>query len=95
MTALVNQPVAITLNGGVNAFRFYKSGVITGNCASGTSHAVLAVGYTTVNGKQAIIVKNSWGSGWGQKGYVYISTASANSGNGVCGILTRPSYPTA
>jgi C1A family cysteine protease len=30
-------------------------------------HAVLAVGYDDVN--QWFIVRNSWGTGWGMKGY--------------------------
>jgi C1A family cysteine protease len=30
-------------------------------------HAVLAVGYN--DGAQVFIVRNSWGSGWGQQGY--------------------------
>jgi C1A family cysteine protease len=30
-------------------------------------HAVLAVGYD--NAKQVFIVRNSWGTSWGQKGY--------------------------
>jgi C1A family cysteine protease len=33
-------------------------------------HAVLAVGYNDV--KKHIIVKNSWGRGWGDKGYFYM-----------------------
>jgi C1A family cysteine protease len=33
-------------------------------------HAVLAVGYD--DSKQCLIVRNSWGSGWGIKGYFYL-----------------------
>lgn len=32
------------------------------------NHAVCAIGYT----KEHLIVKNSWGEGWGDKGYFYI-----------------------
>jgi C1A family cysteine protease len=33
-------------------------------------HAVLAVGYD--DSKQCLIVRNSWGTGWGDKGYFYL-----------------------
>lgn len=35
-------------------------------------HAVLVVGYTTINSKEYWIVRNSWGSGWGDAGYFYM-----------------------
>jgi C1A family cysteine protease len=33
-------------------------------------HAVVCVGYD--DAKQAFIVRNSWGTGWGDKGYFYM-----------------------
>lgn len=35
-------------------------------------HAVCVVGYKTINGKLYFIVRNSWGSAWGDKGYFYM-----------------------
>jgi KDEL-tailed cysteine endopeptidase len=67
------RPVVI----GVDAarFRFFGSGVV--NCVNSSvwatiNHAVLAVGYDIFNSTPYYIIKNSWGRGWGEKGYVRI-----------------------
>jgi len=92
--ALTVNPVAVLIESDQDVFQFYSSGIITANCSSNVDHAVLAVGYTTINGTEAFIVKNSWGTGWGQAGYAYISSDPLqNNGTGVCGILTQPSIP--
>lgn len=53
-------------------FFSYRSGVYsysTGAYAGG--HAILIIGYD--DGQQAFIVKNSWGSGWGEAGYFMVA----------------------
>lgn len=53
-------------------FRYYKTGVYkytTGNYLGG--HAVIIVGYDDSN--KCWIVKNSWGTGWGDNGYFRIA----------------------
>jgi len=90
-SALVDSPVSVVIEADQDIFQFYSSGVIHANCGASTDHAVLAVGYDKVGLYESFIVKNSWGSSWGKDGYVWISDAqSANSGLGVCGILTQP-----
>ena len=50
------------------------------------------VGYgTTSDGKNYYIVKNSWGQGWGEKGYIRISRNACKHGKGVCGIISDSS----
>jgi hypothetical protein len=46
----------------------------------------VAVGY----GANYYIVKNSWGSDWGESGYVRIGMAD---GSGICGINQNVAYP--
>jgi C1A family cysteine protease len=48
------------------------------NCLGG--HAVCIVGYTTLNGKEVLIVRNSWGENWGDHGYCYIPTSFIDKG---------------
>ena len=75
-----------------NVFQQYTSGVITSTtCGTNLDHAILAVGYSTGTGAGDYwIVENSWGTSWGNKGYVYIGMSS---GVGICGINKQVEYP--
>ena len=65
-------------------FQQYKTGVLDSeNCGTNLDHGVLAVGYGSEGGKDYILVKNSWGSSWGDSGYIKIADKS---GPGICGI---------
>jgi len=76
-------PLSIALN--ADLLMSYSGGVITGtpdDCPiSGMDHAVLMVGYDLTQSPPYWIVKNSWGSDWGENGYFRIE-----SDNGLCGI---------
>jgi len=77
----------------VDDFMHYTSGVYSSKrCGTGdkdVNHAVLAVGFnSTDNGQPYWIVKNSWGTKWGNGGYFWILR-----GNNECGLSQCPSYP--
>lgn len=85
--ALMKSPVSIAIEADQFAFQGYSTGVITSGCGDKLDHGVLAVGYgTTDDGQAYFIVKNSWGPGWGDQGYVKIAPDQ-------CGITKNPSYP--
>lgn len=60
----------------------YQGGVIQHHCSCHASnHAALVVGYDTTGEIPYWIVQNSWGTTWGNAGYVYIKI-----GGNICGI---------
>ena len=92
--ALLQGPVSVGIDASSSTFNYYSGGtIIEGDCGTNIDHGVLAVGFGSTEdyyGEEVdyFIVKNSWGTGWGQEGYVFIGT------DNVCGILTLPSIPT-
>jgi C1A family cysteine protease len=86
-------PTSVAIEADQRAFQMYKTGVLTGTaCGTNLDHGVLAVGYGTESGEDYYLVKNSWGSGWGEKGYIKIGVSS---GAGVCGIQEAAVRPSA
>ena len=94
MTALSKQPVSIAIQADQKDFQLYKSGVFTGSCGTKLDHGVLAVGYGTLDGEDYYKVKNSWGTTWGDDGYILLGRGDEyNKGKGQCGMLQQASYP--
>jgi len=94
MSALNKGPVAIAIEADQTAFQLYKSGVFSAACGANLDHGVLAVGYGNMNGADHYRVKNSWGTSWGDKGYIYFARGGSMPKEGQCGILSGPpSYP--
>jgi len=83
-------PINVGIDAGQYSFQFYKSGVYyEPQCSSNMlNHAVLTVGYGTESGTPFYWVKNSWGSGWGDEGYIKMSRNRNNN----CGIATDATW---
>ncbi|XP_020578327.1 oryzain alpha chain-like [Phalaenopsis equestris] len=90
--ALANQPVSVAIEAAGRAFQLYQSGIFTGSCRTELDHGVLAVGYGTENGKDYWIVKNSWGTDWGEDGFIRMER-NVRAPSGKCGIAMKASYP--
>jgi len=63
-----------------SSWQFYQGGVIQ-QCGQQVDHCVQVTGFQTMTGIPAWNVRNSWGTGWGVNGYLYVAR-----GNNVCAI---------
>ena len=89
-------PVSIAIEADTRTFQLYTGGVITSEaCGTNLDHGVLIVGYgdDAATKTPYWLVKNSWGSSWGEDGYVKIERSDSQNDAGVCGIAMQPSFP--
>ncbi|RDY11411.1 Senescence-specific cysteine protease SAG39, partial [Mucuna pruriens] len=96
LNAVANHPVSVAVDSvsGSSDFQFYSGGIFRGSCGNRLDHAVAIVGYgITREGIKYWIVKNSWGTQWGEDGYIRMERNINNYKEGLCGIAMDPSYP--
>ncbi|KAJ0040793.1 hypothetical protein Pint_27991 [Pistacia integerrima] len=91
--AVAHQPVSVAIEASGMAFQLYDSGVFTGECGSALDHGVVVVGYGTENGVDYWLVRNSWGTDWGESGYIKLQRNIVETYTGKCGIAMEASYP--
>ena len=84
------QPISIVID--ASDIYDYGAGIYANpRCFEKLDHAVLLTGYDG----EVWRVKNSWGAGWGENGYIRFSrSAVPDNEGGICGILLDASYPT-
>merc|ERR1712166_1030597 len=92
--AVADGPVSVAIDASGLFFQLYTSGVFSSKlCGNALDHGVLAVGYGEDNGVKYWKVKNSWGTTFGEDGYIRIEKGQAAAG-GECGIRKSASFPT-
>ena len=98
MEALKTSPVAIAMN--ADDLYQYSDGVIReGPTSNGLNHGVTLIGYgEQLNSDQVLdqywIIKNSWGSNWGESGYFRVlRSTDSNNPTGVCQIYEYAVIP--
>jgi len=83
-------PVAVGIDASHYSFQLYNGGVYHETRCSSTQldHGVTVIGYGNEDDKDYWLVKNSWGSSWGEKGYIKMW----RNHNNMCGIATMACY---
>ncbi|XP_059351742.1 uncharacterized protein LOC130702458 [Daphnia carinata] len=73
----------------VDPFSSYADGVYDDSACDTqpVNHAVVIVGWDTLNGVDYWIARNSWGPNWGKNGYIYVQR-----GVNKCNIESYPAY---
>ena len=73
-------PVSVAIDASSPEFQLYSSGVFSNataccpNCGPNSlNHAVTVVGFSVAGPTPYYIVRNSWGSSWGDAGYINIA----------------------
>jgi cathepsin L len=96
--AVIINPIVVQLDSSSTLFQNYLGGIITNAtlCGSAINHNLILIGYNydPPSGLYYWIGKNSWGTAWGDAGYVYFLMSTTDGDPGVCGINTWSIYPT-
>jgi len=92
-TAMLNYvgstgPVSICVD--ASSWQYYTGGIITKGCGDTLDHCVQIVGYGTASSVDYWLVRNSWGTTWGEKGFLRVER-----NKNLCGISDEVTTVTA
>ncbi|KAI5447771.1 hypothetical protein KIW84_015281 [Lathyrus oleraceus] len=89
LCAVAKQPLKVSIHAETREIQHYFGGVFRGqDCpfnSTDTNHGLVIVGYDSEGSNEYWIVKNSWGTDWGKKGYIFIKRNTGKK-HGVCAI---------
>ncbi|XP_003743816.1 mexicain [Galendromus occidentalis] len=80
--------LVMSISGENRDFQMYRGGIYDNpNCSKQVDHVISVVGYGSENGKDFWIVKNSWGTTWGENGF-----GRVRRGVNMCGVVSDSSW---
>ena len=84
-------PLSIGVSAGNDCWQFYESGILSSanNCPTSLDHGVVVVGLDESGDQPYWLVQNSWGSSWGDRGFIKMAVEG---GDGVCGMNMEAEY---
>jgi|GEM_PF-1643084 len=83
-------PVAVTIYAN-DLFQCYIGGIFNAHESGMNNHAVVLVGWDDTQGQEGIwYLRNSWGAGWGENGYMRIEYDRNNVGQAPCYAALTP-----
>ena len=80
-TLLSVAPVSVGIQSQSNYFKLYSSGVLTAehvDTGQPIDHAVSLIGFGQENGRRYWVLRNSWGTDWGEDGYFRLEREEDN-----------------
>mmetsp|Transcript_14008 Transcript_14008/g.13615 ORF Transcript_14008/g.13615 Transcript_14008/m.13615 type:complete len:101 (+) Transcript_14008:735-1037(+) len=97
MDAIQLQPLSVGVEADKVPFQGYTGGIINSDrCGhSNLDHAILLIGYghdSDLN-EDYWLLKNQWGTDWGENGFVRTLRTDVEGEPAICGILAEVSYP--
>jgi len=93
-TALKTGPISVAIDASGHTFQYYKTGTIEASqCGTSIDHAVNVIGYGSDSNGKYWILRNSWGTGWGEEGYAKFERTDEEGSKGTCAVLMFGNYP--
>jgi hypothetical protein len=95
LEALTHGPVSVAVKANNREFMYYRGGIIKSGCGGAhdeLDHGITLIGADFEGATPFWIVKNSWGTSWGERGYVRIMR-NKGKGPSLCGIAMDACYP--
>lgn len=91
-TAVMNGPITVNIYA-PDAMFAYTGGCFEYDDSGAINHSVCLCGWDddACGGQGAWLIKNSWGTGWGESGYAWIRYGDLNLGQGACQVDYSPS----
>ncbi|KAG1703445.1 hypothetical protein DVH05_007393 [Phytophthora capsici] len=98
LRAVTSGPVTANIDATGDGFRHYAGGIYDAqDCLSDgdeVNHAVVVMGFgETDDGEKFWIIRNTWGTMWGEDGYMRIARGSSAGTYGPCNLYVYADYP--